>query len=136
MPFDGTLPAAPTDAKALHFGREGLGEARELVAGEANEADLSRRRGTDLVVAVNELAANSVLHGGGGGDLRVWREADALVVDVRDRGRIEDPLAGRLQPTLAQEGGRGLWMVNQLCDLVQIRSGPQGTGVRLRMSLS
>jgi anti-sigma regulatory factor (Ser/Thr protein kinase) len=135
-PFDGTLPEAPTDSKALHFGRRELAQARELVAGEANQAQLAGSRGIDLVVAVNELVANSVLHGGGGGKLQVWRESDALVAEVRDEGRIDDPLAGRVQPAPAQEGGRGLWIVNQLCDLVQIRSGPEGTGVRLRMSLN
>lgn len=135
-PFDGTLPEAPADSKALHFGDRELAEARELVAREADRAQLVGSRGIDLVVAVNELVANSVLHGGGGGKLQVWRESDALVAEVRDEGRIDDPLAGRVQPAAAQEGGRGLWMVNQLCDLVQIRSGPEGTGVRLRMSLN
>ena len=28
-------------------------------------------------------------------------------------------------------GGRGVWLANQLCDLVQIRSGAAGTVVRL-----
>ena len=126
----------PSAAKAMRFGRSELAQARELVAGEADQARLGDSRRTDLVVAVNELAANSVLHGGGGGKLQVWREPDALVAEVRDEGRIEDPLVGRVQPTPTQEGGRGLWMVNQLCDLVQIRSGPEGTSVRLRMSLN
>jgi anti-sigma regulatory factor (Ser/Thr protein kinase) len=34
-------------------------------------------------------------------------------------------------PPLSDEGGRGLWLANQLCDLVQIRSGENGTVVRL-----
>jgi hypothetical protein len=32
--------------------------------------------------------------------------------------------------------GWGLWMVNQVCDLVEIRSGDWGTDVRLHMRLS
>ena len=32
-----------------------------------------------------------------------------------------------------QPGGYGLWLANQLCDLVQIRSLPAGTAVRLHM---
>jgi hypothetical protein len=32
------------------------------------------------------------------------------------------------------ESGRGLWLVNQLCDLVQIRSGPSGTTIRVHMA--
>lgn len=136
LPFDGVLPEAPAGSRTLDFGRRELAEARDMVARLAADAKLPRDRNTDLVAAVSELAANSVLHGGGSGRLRVWREQDALVAEVRDEGRIEDPLAGRLRPGLEQEGGRGLWMVNQLCDLVQIRSGPEGTGVRLRMGLN
>jgi len=71
--------------------------------------------------------------GGGGGTLRVWREPDAVVCEVRDRGFIRDPLVGRMAPPIEQYGGRGLWIVNQLCDLVQIRSAPSGTVVRVHM---
>lgn len=135
-PFEGSLPPPPPGATTLEFDRAGLAAVRKTVGHETAAASLPAERGTDLVVAVSELAANSVLHGGGRGTLRVWREPGALLAEVHDRGTIEQPLAGRLQPDLEQEGGRGLWMVNQLCDLVQIRSGPDGSGVRLRMSLS
>jgi len=134
-PFEGHLPEAPRDARTVEFGRDGLAQARALVAREAALAALPYDRGPDMVVAIGELAANSVRHGGGRGTLRVWRELDTLVAEVRDRGTIEQPLVGRRRPGAAQEGGRGLWMVNQLCDLVQIRSGPEGTGVRVRMGL-
>jgi anti-sigma regulatory factor (Ser/Thr protein kinase) len=134
-PFAGTLPDPPAGPSLLRFSHDGLGDTRELASREAAGAGLSGERATDLVLAVNELAANSVSHGGGSGTLRIWRERDALVAEVRDGGRIEDPLAGRRRPGLAQESGRGLWIVNQLCDLVQIRSGEAGTAVRLRMAL-
>lgn len=133
-PFEGSLPDPPADSRVLRFSREGLVDAREAVSREA-AAHLSRARVTDLIAAVSELAANSVRHGGGAGTLLVWREPDALFAEVRDAGRIDGPLTGRLRPVLAQEGGRGLWMANQLCDLVQVRSGEAGTGVRLRMEL-
>ena len=32
-------------------------------------------------------------------------------------------------------GGQGLWVVNQVCDLVELRSGRTGTTVRLQMRL-
>jgi anti-sigma regulatory factor (Ser/Thr protein kinase) len=88
----------------------------------------------DLVIAASELAANSVMHGGGSGTLRLWRENGSLLAEVEDRGQIEEPLVGRLRPGIAQEGGRGLWLANQLCDLVQIRSGAAGTTVRLHVA--
>ena len=50
-------------------------------------------------------------------------------------GRFRDPLVGRVRPGEAQESGRGMWIVNQLCDLVQVRSVDAGTTVRVRMAL-
>ena len=92
------------------------------------EADVLDR----AMLLVSELVTNSVRHGGGGGVLRVWRDGDALVCEVRDGGRLGDPLAGRRRPTLEQPDGRGLWLANQLCDLVQLRSSAGGTVVRFR----
>jgi anti-sigma regulatory factor (Ser/Thr protein kinase) len=135
-PFTGSLPPPPSASRTLAFGRDELAEARALIGGEAKDARLPDDRAADLVIAVGELVANSVLHGGGSGTLRAWREPSELVVEVEDHGLIDEPLVGRLRPTLVQEGHRGLWVANQLCDLVQIRSGPERTAVRLRMSLS
>jgi anti-sigma regulatory factor (Ser/Thr protein kinase) len=67
--------------------------------------------------------------------LHVWRDGDRLLVEVEDRGSIAEPLIGRLRPVPAQVGGRGLWLANQFCDLVQIRSGSTGTAVRLRKAV-
>ena len=49
-------------------------------------------------------------------------------------GRLEDPLVGRARPTPTQDHGRGLWLVHQLCDLVQLRSGEAGTVARVSMA--
>ena len=134
-PFAGGFEPHPQGARELAFGRDGLHDLRGLVVAQAETAVLSRERTTDLVLATSELAANSVRHGGGYGTSRFWREPETLVVEVADSGRIEQPLVGRLRPTPTQTGGRGLWMANQVCDLVRIRSGGAGTAVRLHMSL-
>ena len=44
-------------------------------------------------------------------------------------------MVGRVRPEVTQLGGRGLWLANQLCDLMQIRSGSGGTRVRLQMAI-
>ncbi len=132
-PFNGSLPAPPPEHEQLLFTRLGLGAVRNVVRSRALGAGLRDDAGEELVLAINELATNSVQYGGGGGTLRVWREPHAFVCEVRDRGFIRDPLVGRLAPPLDQHGGRGLWLVNQLCDLVQIRSAPSGTVVRVHM---
>ena len=38
------------------------------------------------------------------------------------------------QPVLDQPGGRGLWLANQLCDLVQVRTFELGNVVRIHMA--
>ncbi len=130
----GSLPPPKGPATTLHFDRTGLRAVRAIASERARLAELDSERAEDLVLAVSELAANSILHGGGEGTLEIWRERDQVVCEVRDAGRIRDPLVGRQRPSPEQAGGRGLWIANQVCDLVQIRSGKAGTQVRLRMS--
>ena len=109
---------------------------RELVTEWATSYTLSAGRIRDLLLAVTEVASNSIRHGGGKGTLRVWVEDGALVCEFRDAGVIKDPMVGRVRPTADQIGGCGLWFVHQLCDLVEIRSEPtHGTCIRLHMDL-
>ena len=134
-PFDEPLPEPPASAQELAFGADPLAALRWFVARRAAEAGLGASRLTDLVLAVHEVATNSLRHGGGRGTLRIWREPEALICEVADGGRIDQPLVGRERPLGAPADGRGLWLVNQLCDLVQIRCFPTGSVVRLHMRL-
>jgi len=132
--FAGVLSSAPGEAESCEFDLGGLAGVRRRVEAIARRAGLASLHVSDLAVAANEVATNSVAHGGGRGTLRAWLEPDRVVVEVEDRGRILEPLVGRIRPLVAQQGGRGLWLVNQLCDLVQIRSSAAGTTVRLHMA--
>jgi anti-sigma regulatory factor (Ser/Thr protein kinase) len=85
------------------------------------------------VIAVHEAAANTVVHAGGAGILRIWRDGLSLVCEIGDDGRIRDPLAGRHPDSPHDDSGHGLRIAHELCDLVQLRSGPWGTTVRLHM---
>jgi anti-sigma regulatory factor (Ser/Thr protein kinase) len=135
-PFAGMLCAPSAQPVELAFTGEELGTVRRLVAQTAKAASLNPVRTDDLVLAVNELATNSVRHGGGRGTLRMWTEADELLCEVHDAGHIDEPLVGRLRPGTHQRTGRGLWMVNHLCDLVQIRSSCTGNVVRVHMYMA
>jgi anti-sigma regulatory factor (Ser/Thr protein kinase) len=130
-PFADPLPQAPVNAGLFVFDADRIAAARRFAALEAIDAGLCQRAAEDLVLAVDEVVTNSVVHGGGGGMLRVWCEDDMLLCDVRDEGTIERPLAGRHLPAQGEYGGHGLWIANQLCDLVQIRSFADGSAVRL-----
>jgi anti-sigma regulatory factor (Ser/Thr protein kinase) len=132
-PFCDPLPEPRGIVHRLEFRAGDLVEIRLFTAHRAQAAGLGAERAEDLVLAVNEVATNSVRYGGGRGTLRAWQEGGALICDVCDGGRLDDPLAGRRRPTGTQVGGYGLWLANQLCDLVQLRSLPDGVAVRVHM---
>ena len=133
-PFDSPLPRPPGRQVRLAIEPGELEAIRRFVAGYACDAGLSRPRTHDLVLAVNELTTNTLKHSGGGGQFRMWHENGSIVAEVRDAGRIEPPLAGRKAPSVGQESGMGLWIVNQLCDLVQVRVSDAGSVVRVHMT--
>jgi anti-sigma regulatory factor (Ser/Thr protein kinase) len=132
-PFSEPLPEPAVRPQELQFGDGPLDRLRRFVERQALAAGLTDTRTNDLVLAVNEAATNSVRHGGGAGVLRMWQEGDALISEVRDGGCIAQPLAGRERPEKGQLGGHGLWLVNQVCDLVQMRSFEDGGAVRMHM---
>lgn len=137
VPFDDPLPPAPASARELRFDGASLAAVRRFVYEQADESGLGTAQAHDLALAVNEVATNSVCHGGGDGVVRAWEEEDGtLVCEVEDRGRVGDPLVGRRRPGADQKSGRGLWIANQLCDLVQVRSFAEGTIVRLHLRRS
>jgi anti-sigma regulatory factor (Ser/Thr protein kinase) len=129
------LPPAPPSAERWQFGARELRQVRERIRQVGTEVGLTASATDDLALAVHEIAANSVEHGGGRGTLRTWLGDWSLVVEITDRGHIGDPLIGRRPPDPARVGGRGLWMAQQLCDLMQMRTTREsGTTVRLHAS--
>ena len=130
------LPQPRHRTVVVQFGAGDLAWMRALVRAMAGGAGFSDERRDDLVLATNELVANTLRHAGGRGVLRMWTEDDTFFCEVTDGGEIADPLAGRSRPSYRSGRGRGLWMVNHLCDLVQVRSSEHGSVVRLHMSLA
>jgi anti-sigma regulatory factor (Ser/Thr protein kinase) len=133
-PFDRPLPEPPPGAEHIVFDADDLQRVREFVSWHAALYGFDADRAADLTLAVNELATNSVRYGGGGGHVRIWTEEGAVVCEVSDQGRIQDPLVGRQRPSSERDGGFGLWLVTQICDLVQVRTFSTGSVIRVRMS--
>jgi anti-sigma regulatory factor (Ser/Thr protein kinase) len=48
---------------------------------------------------------------------------------------MTDPEAGLVRPPPDADHGHGLWVVRQLCDSVDITTGPGGTTICLYMQL-
>ena len=116
--LDLVVPADPTSLVGVRrrFGRwlqaAGVGDA------EAYE----------LQVACGEACANAIAHAYPPGDahfaVRAVREGDELLIEVGDFGAWRPPRGG--------SGGRGLALIEQLTDSLEIERGIAGTTVRMR----
>jgi anti-sigma regulatory factor (Ser/Thr protein kinase) len=61
--------------------------------------------------------------------LTIWLEPSAMICEIGDRGHFDKALVDRDRPAETVTAPRGLWLANQLSDLVQIRSLRDGTVV-------
>jgi anti-sigma regulatory factor (Ser/Thr protein kinase) len=133
----GNLPltSPPADGKAIGY-RDDLAAVRRFTAVQARQAGLPPARVDDLVIAVNELAANTFAHTAGPGMLTIWSTLREVICQVSDTGHITDPLAGTRPSRSEGPGGHlGLWVAQQICDLAEIQTSPAGTTIRLHMLL-
>jgi anti-sigma regulatory factor (Ser/Thr protein kinase) len=128
--FNLPLSDPPPHATTLTVDLFALPAVRRMVAQHAERAGLSPQRTADLVLAASELTTNTVRHGGGTGELTLWAD-DEVVCQLTGNGCLTAPLAGRIPvPADALGGGRGLLLVNQLCDLVRVHTTSAGTTIR------
>ena len=122
----------PVTDRVLHD-LTGLDEVRAAVRGIA--AGWPPEPLQDLLLVVTEIAVNGLRHGRGECRLRVWRYLDTVVCEVTDEGPgPADPLAGYAAPAGDSLGGRGLWLVRQLCDALAIAAVDGRVAVRVAMS--
>ncbi len=134
LPSEG-LPRHRGDVWEIPFAGADLFEVRQLVWSWATKEALGGEATEELVLAVHEVATNSVRHGGGVGMLRLWRTGEELVCEIQDAGYIRDSLGPRRLPGDEAAASRGLWITEQVCDLVEIASSPRGSQVRMHKRL-
>jgi serine/threonine-protein kinase RsbW len=130
-----TADEEPVTLLRQHFVARHLSRLRHLVVWAAHRVGLDHHRGEDLALAVSEAASNAVQHGGATGELELIQDDNrALIAQISDTG----PGMSASTPAPAdpnQEHGRGLYLIQQLCDRVHYRTGPTGTTVHLEMHL-
>jgi anti-sigma regulatory factor (Ser/Thr protein kinase) len=115
----------------LTFRATDLGQLRHLTTRIAGRGGLGPDRISDAVLAVNELATNSVEHGPGAGRLRLWTDGRVgLLAEVADGGRLTDVFPGMVRPATSGSRGRGLWLASELSDVMEVWTDG-GTVVRV-----
>jgi anti-sigma regulatory factor (Ser/Thr protein kinase) len=122
---------ATRPAEAAYHDPTDLAVVRDFVRDEAIALGLSHLRADLLTVAVSELATNTLQHTSGGGLVRIWAEPDKVRCDIVDSGA--SPGFGRAMPAADQPRGRGLAIVERVCDEVGIHLNGTGTTVSLGM---
>jgi anti-sigma regulatory factor (Ser/Thr protein kinase) len=133
---DPPLSSPPEHAAAMVY-RHDQAAVRHFAAEHAHRAGLSAERVTDVILAVSELAGNTLVHTSGPGTLTVWATGNEIICQVHDGGHLRNPLAGtRRHDPDATGAGSGLWVAHQLCDLAEIRTGTGGTTIRLHFRLT
>ncbi len=122
--FELTVRAEPS---ALALVRQALRRLGSAVG-------LSEDRAFALQVAVGEAMNNVVEHayGAAGGTVCVHarRQGGAVLVDVEDHGRW------RPERPEERERGRGIRLMRELADSVEIQTTPSGTTVRLTIAIA
>ncbi|HET7465421.1 MAG TPA: anti-sigma factor RsbA family regulatory protein [Candidatus Dormibacteraeota bacterium] len=132
-PFSQPLPEPDHRFDEFVFSESDLASVRDMALRQAHAARMPEPRARDLVAALNEIATNALMHGAGRCGLRIWRDQGKLICEVRNSGSFDHPLADRQEPGPEASSPRGLWLANQLCDMVQIRALSDGTAVRVHM---
>ncbi len=120
-------PGAQPPALDQEFDSGTLYRLRAAVQAHADRAGLSEDRANDVVLAVHELAANAIAHGAGHGRLRLWDLNGSLTCEIVDGGRPGTTASADSADPWPAADGHGLWLVGQVTDHLELRSGPRGT---------
>jgi serine/threonine-protein kinase RsbW len=128
-------PPIPGSGTIAYAQAEDLAGVRAFVSDYATGWGLKPDRVDLLILAISELVTNTLQHAGGGGRVHVWLNGGHVVCDVVDAAPAGSVRLGQTMPTVDAVRGRGLAIVERVCDAVEVLSATDGTGVRVRMSL-
>lgn len=122
---------------ACWYDRDTLAAVRDRVHTISTSQGLPAEDGYRLVLAVHEAAANAVRHGGGHGQLLLWRRDGRLWCEISDHGPgINATTERRDHDTNNGWPARhGLWLIQRLCTSLDITTDTTGTRLLLSYRL-
>jgi hypothetical protein len=132
----GPLARPPDGAETFGFDGD-LRGLRRFIVGAAGAHGLTGDRADMLVLAVSEVGAYLKSRWPASATVRTWEQPGAIVCDFRQPGAsITDPFLGLRPAELVPGDGDGLWLANQICDWLDIRSDPAGSTIQLEVPSS
>lgn len=132
--FAAALPDPLTHPTTIQFDGCRQGHIGRIQCG-AEAAGLPADRAAGLAVAVNEISTTA-FGVRGPARIRLWAEPGAVICDIAGAATFDNPMIGRSAVIAPDRRERGIRLANALCDLVQVRSRPEGGTVRLHHWLS
>jgi anti-sigma regulatory factor (Ser/Thr protein kinase) len=133
---------SPTFGFEQTFDEDSLYALRSAVAAHATDFGLGEAKVADLVLVAHELASNAVRHGRATSlvpaRIELWREDHSLLCRVSDAGPgiAEPDVVGTVEVPLSASSGRGLWIIRQVVDALEIRTGATGTVITAALGIS
>jgi anti-sigma regulatory factor (Ser/Thr protein kinase) len=115
----------PFDAGSLY-------RLRAAVAAHLTGLGLPLYQANDIVIAVHELASNTVRHGAGHGQLTIRSLDGTIICEISEaavarRTDARPPaVAGLDGLPWAVESGHGLWLVGEVADQLTVRRDSEG----------
>jgi anti-sigma regulatory factor (Ser/Thr protein kinase) len=114
---------------------DSLASLRAAVADHGRRCGMGDTAVGDLIMVANELATNVVRHGGGVGRMVLWHRDKVVICQVSDDGpgmfNTADIGANRIETTSVT--GRGIWLIRQVANGVEIDTNERGTTVTVSM---
>ena len=129
--FHAELPPMPGQAAEMVFTTEHISDVYTFVSVEAAAAGLWSDTIVNLATAIQQLAAAGLTRGCTTGTIRAWDDTRAATLELHTSTPTDDLLAGRHPPRRDRPHEDFLSWANRICDLVQLRSTPSGTTVRV-----
>ncbi|GAA4875446.1 ATP-binding protein [Actinomycetospora straminea] len=123
----------PADLATTFAGVAALREVRRAAKAQAREAGLDEEQVEGCVMAVGELASNSIEHGPGSGTVSWWTRPGRVVAQIDDIGHMSTTTPGLRRPEVRSVRGRGVWLARQLSDVLHLWTGADGTHVRVEL---
>ncbi|MFI5915583.1 anti-sigma factor RsbA family regulatory protein [Dactylosporangium sp. NPDC051541] len=135
---NGPLAARPAHGVEQLVDFIDMAPVRQFVADHAVRLGVPADRLDDFTLAVNEIATNAIRHGAGRGEVRLWATDQRVICEIADTGGApkkngRNGFLGFLRSDPQAGQGHGLWIARQICDLLEMRTGADGTTVRLHM---